>query len=152
MEVDIPSEYVYLCGRWTEKYFNQKFFFFFIDRPISDELVALTFGFALFQFTKISNDAITNPSLMNLVLSQCIKLLPNISKDESKCFCCACGQKAAPNLILEDTFTAFSRSQTNASCCQGIGELTSSRLILWTVYYPHMRFGWSKILCLSSNV
>ena len=33
---------------------------FFIDRPISDELVALTFGFSLFQFPKISNNAITN--------------------------------------------------------------------------------------------
>ena len=34
--------------------------FFLIDRPISDELVALTFGFSLFQFPKISNNAITN--------------------------------------------------------------------------------------------
>jgi len=60
MEVDIPSEYLYLCGRWTEKYFNQKCFFFFIDLPISDELAALPFGFLLFQFPKISNNAITN--------------------------------------------------------------------------------------------
>ena len=33
---------------------------FYIDRPISDELVALTFGFLLFQFPKISNNAIAN--------------------------------------------------------------------------------------------
>ena len=55
MEVDIPSEYLYLCGRWTEKYFNQKnsfFIYFFIDRPISDELVALTFGFFAFPISK----------------------------------------------------------------------------------------------------
>jgi len=51
MEVDIPSEYLYLCGRWTEKYFNQKKSFF-IDRPISDELVALTFGFFAFPISK----------------------------------------------------------------------------------------------------
>ena len=59
MEVDIPSEYLYLCGRWTEKYFNQKKSCF-IDRPISDELAALPFGFSLFQFPKISNNASTN--------------------------------------------------------------------------------------------
>ena len=61
MEVDIPSEYLYLCGRWTEKNFNQKkYFFFFIYLPISDELEALTFVISLFQFPKISNNAITN--------------------------------------------------------------------------------------------
>ena len=61
MEVDIPSEYLYLCRRWTEKNFNQKkYFFFFIYLPISDELEALTFVFSLFQFPKISNNAITN--------------------------------------------------------------------------------------------
>ena len=58
MEVDIPSEYVYLCGKWTEKYFNQKMFF--LDLPISDELAALPFGFLLFQLPKISNDVSTN--------------------------------------------------------------------------------------------
>ena len=52
MEVDIPSEYLYLCGRWTKKYFNQNCFFFFIDRPISDELVALTFSFFAFPISK----------------------------------------------------------------------------------------------------
>ena len=53
MEVDIPSEYLYLCGRWTEKNFNQKnCFFFFIYLPISDELVALTFGFFAFPISK----------------------------------------------------------------------------------------------------
>ena len=35
-------------------------FFFFIYLPISDELEALTFVFSLFQFPKISNNAITN--------------------------------------------------------------------------------------------
>ena len=59
MEVDVSSEYRYLWGRWTKKYFNQKKSFF-IDRPISDELAALPFGFLLFQFPKISNNAITN--------------------------------------------------------------------------------------------
>ena len=33
---------------------------FFYCRPISDELVALTFGFSLFQFPEISNNASTN--------------------------------------------------------------------------------------------
>ena len=35
-------------------------FYFFIDLPISDELVALPFGFSLFQFPKIRNNAIIN--------------------------------------------------------------------------------------------
>ena len=102
MEVDIPSEYVYLCGRWTVKYFNQKCFFFFIDLPISDELAALPFGFLLFQFPKISNNAITNQPISDeLGTVAMYQIASQISKDESKCFYCVWGQKAAPNLTLK---------------------------------------------------
>jgi len=41
------------AGDELEKNFNQKkCFFFFIDVPISDELVALTFGFFAFPISK----------------------------------------------------------------------------------------------------
>ena len=39
---------------------STKKMFFLFDLPISDELAALPFGFLLFQFPKISNNAITN--------------------------------------------------------------------------------------------
>ena len=83
MEVDIPSEYLYLCGRWTEKYFNQKGFFFFIDLPISDE------------FGTVAMYQIASQYLQRWIEMLLLRLR----------------SKGGPQSYLEDTFTAFSRSQ-----------------------------------------
>ena len=91
MEVDIPSEYVYLCGKWIEKYFNQKMFFLF-DLPISDELAALLFGFLLFQLPNISNDVSTNQPISDEFGTVAMyQIASQISKDESKFFYCIWG-------------------------------------------------------------
>ena len=107
MEVDIPSEYVYLCGRWTEKYFNQKCFFFFIDLPISDELAALPFGFLLFQFPKISNDVSTNQPISDEFGTSLFGFSPR-PRDESKYFLLRLRSKDGPQSY---PWRHFSRSQ-----------------------------------------
>ena len=98
MEVDIPSEYVYLCGKWTEKYFNQKMFF--LDLPISDELAALPFGFLLFQIPKISSDVSTTQPISDELGTSLFLAFPKFPKMNRNAFYCVWGQKAAPNLAL----------------------------------------------------
>ena len=86
----------------------------------------------LYQFPKISNNASTDQPISD-EFGTLPWLFPTDPEMSRNILYCVRGQEAAPNRNLEDTFTAFSRSQPGLMYLCKIGELTSSsRLTLCT--------------------
>ena len=83
---------------------------FFLDLPISDELAALPFGFLLFQIPKIRSDVSTNQLISDELGTSLFLAFPKFPKMNRNAFT-VFEVKRRPQSYLEDTFTAFSRSQ-----------------------------------------